>query len=189
MNLKCVFLGGPGVGKSSIIRAYTNNNSDDKPTLAAAFFQKRIVVDGYEYSLGIWDTAGDERYRSIAPIYFRNTVVAFVVIDATNINSDDEATFWLGELSSKCDEDVLIIIVMNKIDLRPFSEELLQRINGLSSKWNLPSFFVSAKTGQGINELFDYAIKNGLIKLMHRKPFDNNDEAIHQDKKNRHTCC
>ena len=161
-------MGGPGVGKSSIIKAYTKNNGNDSPTLTAAYFQKKIEVNGEEFSLGIWDTAGSEQYRSIAPIYFRNTVVAFVVTDATNINSDDDANFWLAELSSKC-ENVLIIIVMNKIDIQPFSQELSQRVNRLASKWNSPSFFTSAKTGQGIDDLFQYAIKNGSLKLSTKK--------------------
>ena len=188
MNLKFVFLGGPSVGKSSIIHSYTHINTNETPTLTAAFYQKKIVVNDIEYSLGIWDTAGDEQYRSIAPIYFRNTVVAFVVIDATNINSDDEANFWLAELSSKCDGDVLMIIVMNKMDLRQLSPELTHRINSLSRKWNSPSFFVSAKTGQGIPELFDYAIKNGSEKLLHRKSTQNDEQAVKQKHSSR-SCC
>ena len=190
MNLKFVFLGGPGVGKSSIVKAYTQQTEEVMPTLTAAFFQQQLDVDGNTYNLGIWDTAGAEQYRSIAPIYFRNTVVAFIVVDATNENSDDDANFWLTELSSKCDNDVVIITVMNKIDLQPINANIKHRINQLASRWNSPSFYTSATKDTGIRELFEYAISAGIeqLHIRSRAPTEKANLPVQNDEKSSGCC-
>ena len=182
MTLKVCLVGPFGSGKTTYLNKLTQKSIYNVETTIGTSFTS---YDFEGNQVQIYDTAGQEQYASFTQQYIRQASIILLVTDANDSSYDSRSK----DIFSNLPKDVAVISIMNKIDLRPFSAELLQRINGLSSKWNSPSFFVSAKTGQGINELFDYAIKNGLIKLMHRKPFDNNDEAIHQDKKNRHTCC
>ena len=159
MSLKFVFLGGPGVGKTSIINRYLKKSTETTPTVTASFIQQKVKLLDKEYTLGIWDTAGSEQYRSIAPIYFRNTNVAFIVTDATNANSDEDARFWMNELSSKCENSVIIVLVMNKVDVVPVNNELEIRLNRLSSRTGGKCFFTSAIDGAGINDIFEYGLQ------------------------------
>ena len=159
MSIKAVFLGGPGVGKSSIIKSYTEGHVEvvGKPTVSAAFVQKDIDYEGQKFELGIWDTAGAEQYRSIAPIYFRSANIAFIVADASDSVSDSDAEFWARELVSKAEDDVVIIFVMNKIDLVTDTNSLEERCQVLSKNYGEHYCLTSALNGTGINEMFAFA--------------------------------
>lgn len=161
MSIKGVFVGGPGVGKSSIIKAYTEGHVDafHRPTISASFVQQDCEFDGKRFEFGIWDTAGAEQYHAIAPIYFRSANVAFVVADASDPQSDEEAVFWINELLAKADESVAIIVVMNKIDLVSDIKELELRAHELAKNHGDHYCMTSALKGTGVNELFEYAFQ------------------------------
>ena len=163
MSIKGVFLGGPGVGKSSIIKSYTEGHVDTfhRPTISASFAQQDCEFEGRRFEFGIWDTAGAEQYRSIAPIYFRSASIAFVVADARDPRSDEDALFWIEELLAKADEKVVIVVVMNKIDLVDDIKGLEARAHALAEKHGDHYCMTSALKGTGINELFEFAF--GLI--------------------------
>lgn len=151
-ELKLVLLGESSVGKSSIVsRLTTGQFQKNNATIGAAFTTKTIRVENdsmiKQVKLEIWDTAGQERYRSLAPMYYRKTDVALVVFDVTDNNTMSKAQSWIDELNSYVEqeeaENLIIKIVGNKIDLSP---QLLE--------YDMEWFPVSAKTGQGIENLF-----------------------------------
>ncbi|SCW02504.1 LAFE_0F07888g1_1 [Lachancea fermentati] len=151
-ELKLVLLGESSVGKSSIVsRLTTGQFQKNNATIGAAFTTKTIRVENdtmiKQVKLEIWDTAGQERYRSLAPMYYRKTDVALVVFDVTDKNTMSKAQSWIDELNSYVEqeeaENLIIKIVGNKIDLSP---QLLE--------YDMEWFPVSAKTGQGIENLF-----------------------------------
>lgn len=164
MSIKSVFIGGPGVGKTSIIRSYVEGDSDQstRPTISAQFAQKHIKYNDKEFDFGIWDTAGAEQYRSIAPMYFRGAVIAFVVSDASNPQTDEDARFWISELQSKAEPNVKIVIVMNKIDLVTDMNEIEERAKNLSKDYSGYYCMTSTVTRTGIDEMFQYVF--GLIE-------------------------
>lgn len=164
-TLKLVLLGESSVGKSSIVTQFTtgtfhNNNA----TIGAAFTTKTIEWQDDNVmkivNFEIWDTAGQERYRSLAPMYYRNTNVALIVFDICDENSIEKAQSWINELNSYiCDQkyrNIIIKLVGNKIDLKKSKK--------LSLRWK-DSSFVSAKTGEGINELFTGIAKEIPIEM------------------------
>ena len=67
-------------------------------------------------NLRLWDTAGQEKYRSLAPLYIRGADVAIIVYDVTNSESADAVGYWLEELHQS-GEDLVVAIVGNKIDV------------------------------------------------------------------------
>ncbi|GAV52394.1 hypothetical protein ZYGR_0AG03850 [Zygosaccharomyces rouxii] len=154
-NLKLVLLGESSVGKTSIVTRYTTGNyQKTNATIGAAFFTRTISVpseDGIvrKVNVEIWDTAGQERYRSLTPVYYRNTDAALVVFDVTKPESLEKAQSWIEELNEYCSSDrpeneINTIVVGNKIDLEHGPLET-----------DLQHVLVSAKTGEGIVDLFE----------------------------------
>lgn len=169
-----MLLGESSVGKSSIVTRFTTGNFHrSNATIGAAFTTKTLSLESIvpetgetidkKIKLEIWDTAGQERYRSLAPMYYRNTDVALIVFDVTNKDSIARAQSWIYELNRYINEGeheergILIKIVGNKIDLNPEARETqnLPYIQDQGYNW----FPVSAKTGDGIDELFDTIVK------------------------------
>lgn len=159
MSIKGVFLGAPGVGKSSIIKAYTDGYAEmvHRPTISAMFAQRCENFEGKDFQFGIWDTAGDEKYRSIAPIYFRSANLAFVVVDANAEHTDEDAAYWASQVSDKAENDTVIIFVMNKFDLVTDMAAVEARAQALAASYGDMYCFTSAVTGKGIPELFQFA--------------------------------
>lgn len=192
-ELKLVLLGESSVGKSSIVTRFTTGNFHrSNATIGAAFTTKTLSLESIVPETGetidkkikfeIWDTAGQERYRSLAPMYYRNTDVALIVFDVTNKDSIARAQSWIDELNSYINEGeheqrgILIKIVGNKIDLNPEARETqnLPYIQDQGYDW----FPVSAKTGDGIDELFDTIVKEvPWEKFTRQNPHKTNEIA------------
>ena len=164
-SVKIVFIGDSGVGKSSIIGKYDKGvmPADVLPTVASAYLSKIFQVNDSEIELRMWDTAGQETYQSLAPIYFLNSMIGFVVFDITQPTTFKNVTKWITQLREYAGSEVIIVIVANKIDLesdrRVPATEYLQyaKTNGALLAET------SAKTGEGINEMIKHAV-NALLE-------------------------
>jgi Ras-related protein Rab-6A len=93
INLKIVFLGAPSVGKSSILSQYVRNSfqEDQSSTIGIDFFSRDINAGGRSVHLRLWDTGGQEKYKSIIPSYIRDCAIAYIVYDLTDPNSYETA--------------------------------------------------------------------------------------------------
>lgn len=118
-NLKICFIGDFGVGKTSLLKAYleedTISNSNVQTTLGIDFFSKTVVAGGANVRLRIWDTAGTERYRSLMHSYLRDSSIVVVVYDLTNSRSMEHVKSWMVELESH--RPLVVAVVGNKTDL------------------------------------------------------------------------
>ena len=162
-NLKVVLLGDSSVGKSSLATRYVVGKfQKSNATIGAAFMTKNIRIDdNKDITLELWDTAGQERYRSLTPMYYRGTDVAIIVYDITSPISLSHAEDWIEELQSYVDterrSDLRIILAANKSDL--IEEEYKQPKELRATKFN-DFVVVSAKTGEGIDILFEGITSN-----------------------------
>ena len=88
-SIKLVMIGDTSVGKSSIISRYINNKFEDfqTSTIGASFFHREISGYDFKLSLEIWDTAGQKRYKSLLPLYYRSSNVILMVYDCSNYQS------------------------------------------------------------------------------------------------------
>ena len=118
-NCKVVLLGESGVGKTSIISKYTLNDfkSQRLPTTGANFVQKTIILEEENKSIKfeIWDTAGQEQYRSLAKVFYKNSTVCILVFDITRKSSFDELkNYWVNEVKDNTEpgtsKNIFIII-------------------------------------------------------------------------------
>ena len=124
-EVKVVLLGDQGVGKSSLVLRFVTNNFkfDSETTIGASFMSKMIMIpqeDGEQMMVNfkIWDTAGQEKYHSLAPMYYRGAAAAIVVYDITRRKSFDCLKNWINELSQLGPEDIIIAVAGNKSDLK-----------------------------------------------------------------------
>lgn len=156
LTVKLVLLGDSRVGKSSVVIRFVKNEFDQYkfPTIGATFLTQSVTVGDYLVKFEIWDTAGQEKYRSLAPLYYRGASAALVVYDITNKESLDNAKTWIHEVRTREGEHVVIGLAGNKLDLE--SNRAVSREEGEAfAKANGYIFFeTSAKTSENIKEIF-----------------------------------
>ena len=118
---KIVTIGDHGVGKTQLIFRYTKNefNIHSKTTIGVEFTTRSLAIDGKMIGAQLWDTAGEEKYKSLTSIYYKGAVGALLVYDITKRESFERiCTQWLGELKSFSDPNIVAILIGNKCDLK-----------------------------------------------------------------------
>jgi len=167
LQVKIVLVGPSGSGaKSSLILRYVDDTFDESisSTIGARFYSKVVEVDGVTVKQDIWDTAGQQRYRSLAPLYYRGAGIGIVGFDVTSESSLEECDYWIKALR---DEKVCVIVAVgNKIDAADRREVTPQQAREYFESMDppIPYFEISAKTGQNVKELFDAATRLWLQK-------------------------
>ena len=119
-NLKILIIGESGVGKSSLLLRFTDDQFDAEisATIGVDFKVKVITIDGNKVKLAIWDTAGQERFRTLTPSYYRGGQGAILVYDVTNRESFQKIEDWLNELETyTTNHDMIKMLVGNKCDM------------------------------------------------------------------------
>ena len=159
--LKFVIIGDSGVGKSNILLRYINNTFSDefKTTVGVEFGAKNLEVNGRIYRIQIWDTAGQENFRSIARAYYKNSVCACIVYDITNRNSFNSIQSWIDDCVKQSPKSILFILIGNKNDLNESREVQYEEGVEFAKKRNMIFLETSAKTGNNISTIFDKSIR------------------------------
>jgi Ras-related protein Rab-2A len=144
------------VGKSNILSRFTFGkfNPDHEITIGCEFLTKNMSVKDRNIRIQIWDTAGQEAFRSITRAYYKNSTCAFIVYDISERKTFDNVKSWLNECKDICYKDILICLIGNKCDLdtkRVVSSEEGQKF---AEENNLLFFETSAKDGTNIQEVF-----------------------------------
>jgi Ras-related protein Rab-1A len=154
LKLKLLLIGDTSVGKTSMILKYTDNKFPEAhiATIGVEYKTKSIYTDKYKITLNIWDTSGQERFKSITKSFFRNTNGVLFVYDIANYKSFSNIKNWMkdSEMSGKFES----IICGNKVDLENNREVEFNTLKEYGLKQKIPVIETSAKTGVGINEAF-----------------------------------
>jgi small GTP-binding protein len=155
-EIKLVLVGNTGVGKTSIVKTAISGTftSDPTSTLAASYSTKSFQLDSRTIRLQIWDTAGQEKYRGMAPMYYHNAQIAMVVYSVIDRATFDAVDFWMKSLRENAVPGLIVFIVANKIDIA--GERAVSGAEGTehAARYNAEFMEVSAKTGYGIGDLF-----------------------------------
>ena len=154
--LKYIIIGDSAVGKSNILTRYVYEkfNEEFQSTLGVEFAAKNAIVDNKIYRIQIWDTAGQESFRSITRAYYKNSVCAFIVYDITSRSSFENVKSWLDDIQKQCPQTTFLVLVGNKIDLENERQILYEEGASFAEKNNMLFIETSAKTGQNIENLF-----------------------------------
>ena len=155
---RVVFIGDSSVGKTSIISRLVNNEykSNEQTTVGAMFMMYSEVVHGDRIEMQIWDTAGQEKFRSLGPIYYRQAQVGVVVIDLTSRTSFDHIDEWIANFRKNAGQEALIVVAANKSDMSDERQIPDDAINAWSESNGIKWFVTSAKEGTGIDTMFHY---------------------------------
>lgn len=161
ISFNTLLLGETTVGKTSIAKRYIEGsfNSSTLTTVGFDVKQKLIKYKDKEVLMKIYDTAGQERYKSIVNQQYKQADVIILVFDIGNKKSFDLCEKWINDIKEKCKEDIKVVLVGNKLDL-PKRVVKENEGNDIALLNQIKYFEVSAKEGRGIDELFNYIISN-----------------------------
>ena len=158
-QFKVVLLGEGCVGKTSIILRYVENQFSEKyietkpSQCQAAFKTKKLNIEGNPINIAIWDTAGQEQYHSLAPIYYRESHGAIIVYDITDQDSFHKACNWVKEVR-KIVGDVPMCIIGNKSDLEKYRNVSQEEAEKYAASVNARHYHTSAKLNKGLEVVF-----------------------------------
>ncbi|XP_046386485.1 ras-related protein Rab-24-like [Ischnura elegans] len=172
VDLKVVMLGQEFVGKTSICERFINQhfkeNGGYQTTIGAVFVAKPVVSSrGKKIVLGLWDTAGSERYLAMSRIFYRGASAAIVCYDIGSQASWKKAKFWVCELR-KHEEDCRIYLCGTKLDLveerRTERQVNIDDVEPYAEGIQAKSFETSSKTGKNVDRLFQVITDDFLSK-------------------------
>ena len=158
-EVKICLLGNVNVGKTSIASRFCKNSFTDNyiNTIGGAYQQQNIVLNnGAKIKLHIWDTSGQDRFRSMTNLYYRDAQVAILTYDVTNEQSLESLNYWLNELNDKVEIDNMVLCLAgNKSDIESSKRQVsTAKGKAFAEEHNMIFYETSAKTGAGVKELF-----------------------------------
>ena len=180
-KFKLIVIGDENVGKTSIINRFKSNQFSDtyQPTVDLDFQSIYLYIDNQIVTLLLYDTAGQERFRSLIPLYTKNSHIILLIYDTTNYDSFSNIEKWYSSLSDKNKKEAIFFLVGNKIDLKDQRKVTEEEGKIYADGHNYIFQEMSALTGEGVEELFMNKllsqIKNQL--LFNERELSDNEES------------
>ena len=173
-HYKIIFLGDQSVGKSSILNRFYQDKFEPEyqATIGLDFHSKNTEINGESIRLLLYDTAGQEKFKSLIPMYIRDANIILVVYDITIKDSFTHTEHWVNETKDLKREDAIFVLIGNKIDLDDKRAVSKKEGEDFATEKGFIFHEVSAKTGEGIEQLF----LNKIFPEMGRKFKIGNEE-------------
>jgi len=160
-SVKFIIVGDSSVGKSNILLRFSRNVFDPghQATLGIEFANKHLEYNNTDYLVQVWDTAGQENFRSVTRAYYKASAVAMVVYDISSEESFQHIQSWIKDCKDLAPKTVQLVLIGNKSDLE--EERVIKKERGeeLSRENNMLFFETSALNGKGIEEAFKKSIE------------------------------
>ena len=202
LSFKLIFIGDSGVGKSCLTTKAVKNNFEEyyQATVGFEFLTFNMKVNDKVIKLQIWDTCGQEIYKSLISNFYRNSSLAVIIYAIDNKESFNHAENWLNDLKSQANPDVRIFLVGNKADLEEDRKVSKEEGEKYREEQHLDLFLeTSAKTGHNARNVlveaakilykdylkFDETNKGGEDRLKINK----GEQLIKKGKKDKKGCC
>jgi len=174
--MKLLVIGDSGVGKSCLLLRFANDTFTTQftSTIGIDFKVRTVELDGKRVKLQIWDTAGQDRFRTITNVYYRDAHGILIVYDVTDEKSFEGLRYWLKNIQENAPENVDRVIVGNKCDL--VEKRVISTNAGkeFAESQHLKFFETSAKESIGVEDAFMELANQVKIRVMD-KPIDQVD--------------
>lgn len=152
-HFKIVVIGDSNVGKTKLINSFTGNTDETQPTIGVELHKKDYTIEGNWLKILIWDTAGEERYKSLTKTFYRGVKGALVVYDITSQRSYKNVETWISEIRQhSSDGKIPIVVIGNKSDLE--QERQVSRGTFYDVDCSIPVVESSALEGRNVSLAF-----------------------------------
>ena len=195
--LKYIIVGDSAVGKSNLLLRFIHDDFkiEYQSTIGVEFDAKNLNIKNKIFRLQIWDSAGQETYRSLTRAYYKNCVCAILVYDISNRESFENISQWVNHCIENSPKKVFMILVGNKCDLIESRQIPFEKGKEMAEKNNMMFFETSAKTGENVERIFvdsTKEINNKIIEGYYDLENDtcgikkgNNHKKINNNKNNK----
>ena len=166
-SIKIILVGDSGTGKTNLITvsAGMEFNSNSLTTTSCSYVQKIINKDGKDYKINLWDTIGQEKYRSLTKIFLKDSKIVIFVYDITNRETFESLVFWKKIIDEVLGNGPIFGVVGNKMDLyfdeKVKEEEGEEYANKIGAKFLLTS---AKNDSKGFNKLIEQMLEDYLNK-------------------------
>ena len=175
---KFIIVGDSSVGKSNLLLRYLNNKFEDEyqSTIGVEFGAKNLEIDNINYRIQLWDTAGQEQFRSITRAHYQNSVCAIVVYDISNEITFKNVKDWIDDVRAQSPKNIYIMLVGNKNDLVEKRQVSYEKGLEYANSNNINFIETSAKTGENVENVF-YNCTIEIAKKIKNNEYDLSDDS------------
>ena len=159
---KVLILGDSSVGKTCFLLKYTDKvfNEVYMSTIGLDYRLKTLTLKcGKKVKLQIWDTAGQDRFRTITKNYYKGAHGIILIYDVTNTDTYDNVENWISQIKEEASPNVVIYLVGNKVDMEDKRKVTTEEGQKVADENNLPFIETSAKSDINVNETFDNLVE------------------------------
>jgi len=189
LSVKVVLVGDSGVGKTSMIKQFTDNQFDPdntSPSIASQYNSKEIEIEKTDKKIkfDLWDTAGQEIYRSLAKIFYKDANIILLVYDITNKKSfEGIEKYWYNQIKTTLIHDPILALVGNKNDL--YNEQVIddEEARKYSESINAMFFKTSAKSNSGLDLLFQILGRKYIEPNFDYKKYEEEEKKSFKEKR------
>ena len=200
INFKIILVGDSSVGKTCLLMRAVNNRFTEnyQATIGFEFLLMYYQVNNAKIKLQIWDTCGQEIYRSLIQGFYRNTSATLIVFSKSDRKTFDNLNSWVKDVKNNTEQEIPIFLIGNKCDVEKNSIQVTREEGEEYMKqYNLKYYSdVSAKTGYNVLETFeevaktvykDYCLKQNPRQKMNKMTLDKKEDTL--ELKPKKTCC
>ena len=187
ISIKLILLGQAAVGKTSIINRYVADTFESEVISSSSmtYTQKRIIINKQKILLNIWDTVGQEKFKSLSKLFFNDTKIVILVYSITNKDTFKNLDYWLKTFQETIGDDVVLGVAGNKSDL--FLQQEVEEEEGAKYAEKIGAIFslISAKDNKlGLDKFIEQLVTeyikrnpNLITNKSSIKLFEGNDDA------------
>ena len=170
-DLKVILVGEVGTGKTSLIKTSIGLEFQDKleSTQSSSIFQKQMKIDDKAYTVNLWDTIGQEQYRSLTKLFMKGAKIVIFVYDITRLNTFEQLDFWYENSKEVLGEKPVLGLVGNKADLYMKEKVKEEDAEEFAKRRGMLFKLTSAKTPKNFCDFLEELIRKYIKKIEGRR--------------------
>ena len=177
LKLKLIVVGNQGTGKSCILNRFVNETFEEnyQATIGLDFHSKNVTIHDQDVRLILYDTAGQEKFRSLIPMYIREAQIILLIYDISDRESFDSMPKWIQQILDVKNNEVIFVLIGNKIDLESERKVSFAEGKKFAEENNFLFQEVSAKNGNNFEKLFEVQIFEAIYNKF-KNEFDKREK-------------